>query len=250
MTQPRSSNVLQDDAPVARRATVSRRTAIGVMAAFAGSSLIPVRYGLGQDETTPSTPTTSIQSNTVGEMPTTGAARPGPLGQPPRTIQATKAVPASIYVEKAEIDAEVETINITDGVMENPTGPWVVSWYKQTAELGEAGNVVMAGHVDYWDVGPAVFFNLKDLAEGDEIRVTGEDGSDYAYAVEWLETFDVADLTSETIADIVGPTPEQSLTLITCGGEFDYATGEYLSRMVVRAQLIDGAPGDASTPES
>ena len=249
MSQLRSPNAPRDDVPVARRVTVSRRAVIGVMAAFAGSSLIPVRYGLGQDGTTPSTPSVSIQSNTVGEMPTTGGARPGPLGQQPRTIQATSAVPASIYVEKAEIDAEVETINITDGVMENPTGPWVVSWYKQTAELGESGNVVMAGHVDYWDVGPAVFFNLKELVDGDEIRVTGEDGSDYAYAVEWVETFDVADLTSETIADIVGPTSEQSLTLITCGGEFDYATGEYLSRMVVRAQLADGAPGATSTPE-
>jgi hypothetical protein len=30
------------------------------------------------------------------------------------------------------------------------------------------------------------------------------------------------------------------LTLITCGGEFDYASGEYLSRRVVRASLVEG----------
>lgn len=250
MIQLPSAKPPRDAAPIASRSRMSRRAVIGTIAAFAGSAVIPVRYGLSQDDAAPSTPTSSIQSNTVGEMPTTGAARPGPVGQQPRTTQATSAVPSAIYVENAEIDAEIETINITEGVMENPTGPWVVSWYKQTAELGESGNVVMAGHVDYWDVGPAVFFNLKDLAENDEIRVTGEDGSDYAYAVEWLETFTVADLTSETIADIVGPTPEQSLTLITCGGEFDYDTGEYLSRMVVRARLASGAPGSASTPES
>ncbi len=248
MTQLPSANPPRDDTPVASRSRMSRRTAIGVMAAFAGGSVIPVRYGLGQDDTAPSTP--PIQSNTSGEMPTTGAARPGPIGQQPLATQATSAVPSAIYVEKAEIDAEVETINITDGVMENPTGPWVVSWYKQTAELGEIGNVVMSGHVDYWDVGPAVFFNLKDLAENDEIRVTGEDGSEYDYAVEWMETFTVADLTSEVIADIVGRTEEPSLTLITCGGEFDYDTGEYLSRMVVRSRLVTGASGAASTPES
>lgn len=250
MTQYSSSNPPRDRARAATRPRISRRTAIGVMAAIAGSSVFPVRYVLGQDETAPSTPTSPIQSNAVGEMPTTGAARPGPVGQQPQITQARGSVPSAISIEKAEIDAEIETISIVDGVMENPTGPWVVSWYRQTAELGEPGNVVMAGHVDYWDVGPAVFFNLRNLAEGDEIRVMGEDGSEYRYAVEWVETFSVADLTAETIADIVGPTPEQSLTLITCGGEFNYDTGEYLSRMVVRARLVTGTPREASTPES
>ncbi len=228
----------------------SRRAAVGSIAAIAASSILPVRYVLGQEGNAPSTPTSPIQSNTVGEMPTTGAARPGPIGQQPQTTQPRTAIPASIYVEKAEVDAEIETINIVDGVMENPTGPWVVSWYKQTAELGEPGNVVMAGHVDYWDVGPAVFFNLRNLTQGEESRVTGDDGTEYVYAVEWVETFDVVDLTRETIVDIVGPTPEQSLTLITCGGEFNYDTGEYLSRMVVRSKLVTGTPGGPSTPES
>lgn len=235
-------------APPPSRPRISRRRMLGVLVAIAGSSAVPIRHGLGQDDTGPSTP--PIQSNATGEMPTTGAARPGPVGQQPRTAQASSSVPSAIFVEKAEIDAEVETIGIVDGVMENPTGPWVVSWYKQTAELGETGNVVMAGHVDYWDVGPAVFFNLRNLTEDDQIRVTGEDGSEYVYAVEWIETFDVTDLTSEVIADIVGPTPERSLTLITCGGEFDYATGEYLSRMVVRARLVSGGSADESTPAS
>jgi hypothetical protein len=35
--------------------------------------------------------------------------------------------------------------------------------------------------------------------------------------------------------EITGPTDTQSLTLITCGGAFDYVNGEYLQRTVVRA---------------
>ncbi|MDP9472576.1 MAG: class F sortase [Chloroflexota bacterium] len=181
--------------------------------------------------------TAPITSTQVGEVPTTGGMRPGPVGLNPPTTAFTRGVlPSAIRIDKAEVDAEVETVEIVDGVMQNPTGPWVVSWYKETARLGEDDNTVMAGHVDYWDVGPAVFYNLKDLAQGDEIQVTGEDGTVYTYQVEWIQTYSVAELTTEQIQEIVGPTDAPALTLITCGGEFDYATGEYLSRMVVRAE--------------
>ncbi len=46
-------------------------------------------------------------------------------------------------------------------------------------------------------------------------------------------------MTSGTITELVGQTEDPKLTLITCGGEFDYASGEYLSRMVVRAGLVE-----------
>ncbi|MDP9367989.1 MAG: sortase [Chloroflexota bacterium] len=180
---------------------------------------------------------------TSREDPITGEMHAGPLGLNPPAVRNQGVLPTAIRIANAEVDAEVETVEIVDGVMQNPTGPWVVSWYKQTAKPGENGNSVMAGHVDYWDVGPAVFYNLKDLSQGDEIQVIGEDGTAYTYAVDWMETYIVADLTPEDIDEIVGPTDAPALTLITCGGEFDYATGEYLSRMVVRATRVGMEPG-------
>jgi sortase (surface protein transpeptidase) len=97
----------------------------------------------------------------------------------------------------------------------------------------------MAGHVDYWNVGPAVFWDIRNLPAGDVIRVVGEDGKNYEYAVQWIERYDAAGLTPEVIQnDIVGDTGEETLTLITCGGTFDPATGEYNERWVVRANLI------------
>ncbi|MBA3336459.1 MAG: class F sortase [Chloroflexia bacterium] len=180
-----------------------------------------------------------IVSTRVGEVPTTGGMRPGPVGLvPPPASRPRGALPVAIQVEKALVDAEIETVQIEDGVMQNPTGPWVVSWYQETARLGEPGNAVMAGHVDYWNVGPAVFYNLGDLVAGDEIQITGEDEEIYTYQVEWLETVQVADLTTERIQELIGQTEAESLTLITCGGEFDYENGEYLSRMVVRAVRV------------
>jgi sortase (surface protein transpeptidase) len=93
----------------------------------------------------------------------------------------------------------------------------------------------MAGHIDYWNVGPAVFYTIDDLTAGAEIAVIGENGETYTYAVEWVEQYQADDA---PITDIVGPTPDESLTLITCGGAFDYATGQYLQRTVVRAGRI------------
>ncbi len=84
-----------------------------------------------------------------------------------------------------------------------------------------------------------MFFDLRNLVESDEIQVIGDGHVAYTYAVETNETYDLEELTSGTITELVGQTEDPKLTLITCGGEFDYASGEYLSRMVVRAGLVE-----------
>ena len=166
----------------------------------------------------------------------------GPLGLNPKPQDAS--VPVSLNIPDANVDSEVERNQIVDGVMLDPSGPWVVSWYEETGMLGDIDNVVMSGHVDYWDVGPSVFWEVGSLAEGAEMHVRGDDGATYTYAVEWVRTYDVAGLTPETINEIVGRTEERSLTLITCGGDFNYDTGEYLSRTVIRGTLVraEGVP--------
>ena len=102
--------------------------------------------------------------------------------------EAKGARPVAIDVAAAGVAAEIETINIIDGVMQDPTEPLLVSWYEESAKLGEIGNILLAGHVNWYSIGAAVFFNLEDLAEDDEIVATGEDGELYRYAVQWNET--------------------------------------------------------------
>ncbi|HLU34165.1 MAG TPA: class F sortase [Thermomicrobiales bacterium] len=242
MTQVRPDQVLST------RAT--RRGIVGIALGGATAAL-SARVLVAQESTPESTPEQlPIQSTTVGAMPSAGGLRPGPIGQEsPRPSAANPSAPAQITVEAAGIEADVETIEIVNGVMQNPSGPWVVGWYRQSATLGEAGNVVMAGHVDFWNVGPSVFFNLRNLVPGDIITLTGEDGRSYDYAMEWIETFDLQTLTSGGLQEVVGPTDVPSVTLITCGGEFDYVNGEYLSRTVVRATLVQPESTPESTPE-
>jgi len=93
----------------------------------------------------------------------------------------------------------------------------------------------MAGHIDYWNVGPAVFYSIDELLEGDEITVIADDGQVFTYAVEWVRQYDADDV---PLDEVVGSTGTESLTLITCGGTFDYTTAEYLNRTVVRATLV------------
>lgn len=164
--------------------------------------------------------------------------RVGPLGLNPAASD-TGVAPVTIRIPDATVDAEVERNEIVDGVMLDPSGPWVVSWYQETGLLGDMDNTVMSGHLDYWDVGPAVFYAVGQLQQNASIVVTGEDGSSYTYAVDWVETYDIDQLTPETIGEIVGPTDYRGLTLITCGGAFDEERGQYLSRTIVRARLVD-----------
>ncbi|HEY8448394.1 MAG TPA: class F sortase [Thermomicrobiales bacterium] len=180
-----------------------------------------------------------VTPSELGEPPTTGTLRPGPIGLDPRPFRVIGVRPVAIRIEKANVDAPVEEQEIIDGVMQDPSGPFVVSWYKETGRLGEQHNIVMAGHLDYWDVGAAVFYEVWKLEEGDVIEVVGEDDKTYRYAVEWVKSYKVAELGAKAVQEIVGRTSEEKLTLITCGGPFDYERGEYLERIVVRAERIN-----------
>jgi LPXTG-site transpeptidase (sortase) family protein len=174
----------------------------------------------------------------VGEVPTTGGSRPGPSGTSPGDRK-TGALPVTLRVDSVGIEAPIEQQEIIDGVMQNPSGPFVVSWYKETGRLGEINNIVMAGHLDYWDVGEAIFYNVWKVKEGDIVQVLGKDDVVYDYSVDWVKNFKVDELTPESIQEnIVGPTSVETLTLITCGGPFDYAAGEYEERIVVRATRV------------
>ena len=175
----------------------------------------------------------TIVSTGRGEVPSFGGRRPGPFDQPSLRPSGQVGVePVGLRIDTIGVDAGVEALQVIDGLMQDPSGPWTVAWYENLGALGQGGNVVMAGHIDYWNVGPSVFYDLAALAEGDAIAVFGADGQEYAYAVEWRRQYDAA---NAPLDEIVGTDGQESLTLITCGGTFDYQNAQYLQRTVVRA---------------
>jgi LPXTG-site transpeptidase (sortase) family protein len=127
----------------------------------------------------------------------------------------------------------------SDGQMPNPNGPEDVAYYdfSQWPNLGglpgKGGNVVVAGHVDYIRYGPAVFWRLHELAAGDMITVRMKDGTEYNYRVEFDKAVDPgnADWT-----ELVQATSDESITLITCSGQFE--AGHYNHRQIVWARRV------------
>lgn len=223
------------------RLRLSRRQAViaagGSLAAILARAQAPV---LAQDDATPApvavgTPTAGsglIRPTGLGAVPSTGASRPGPVNQVRNRALAPVVSPVGLAIESIGVDAGIEPLRVVDGAMQDPSGPWEVAWYENLGTLGAPGNVVMAGHIDYWNVGPSVFYNLGGVQPGAEIIVAGDDGLQYPFTVEWTELFTSDNMPMD---EITGPTDTQSLTLITCGGAFDYVNGQYLSRTVVRA---------------
>lgn len=184
-----------------------------------------------------------VAADTTSTLPAASreGSRSGPLGPSDAVQTFASERPVAMVIADAEVDAEVEINHIVDGQMLDPTGAWVVAWYEGTGLLHEKSrNMLFSGHVDYWGVGPAVFRNVARLPQGAVIQVLGDRGGQAEYSVEYVERVTLAEMTPEKMQEITAPTPYEALTIITCGGEFDYNAGEYLQRDVIRARLVKG----------
>jgi LPXTG-site transpeptidase (sortase) family protein len=171
-----------------------------------------------------------------------------PVATPTSAIPPSEAPIARIVIPGFEVDAPVVVRGVdAAGVMEPPDGPENVAWYEFSAKPGFGSNAVFSGHVDYINYGPAVFWPLKDLEKGDIVEVRLEDGTVYQYKVANREQVG-ANVSADQIAQIVGPTQQEIITLITCGGTFDASIGQYDNRVVVRAERVYGSPVAQTTP--
>ncbi|MDQ3695391.1 MAG: class F sortase [Chloroflexota bacterium] len=175
------------------------------------------------------------------------AARPALLTGTPTPLIA----PVRLRGAEADVDAVIQALDTpADVVSSNVGGPWIVVWHQETGRLGVPGNVVLGGHLDYYTSGPAVFWTLHELAPGDVIEITGDDGGIYSYEVDWVQVYALDGLTAEVTRAIVGPTPNQTVTLITEAGEFNAAASAYDSRTVVRGHRIARPATVPATPEA
>lgn len=195
--------------------------------------------------------TRTAVANTGAQLPTwgngeAGTAKAGPLGLATAALPMTE-IPVAIEIPDADVNAEIEVNKIVDGQMLDPTGPWIVSWYEGTGLLHEPRrNMLMSGHVDYWNVGPAIFWTVASLQAGATVTVYGDRGGASTYEVEYVERINNRTVTPEKLAEITGATDYEALTLITCGGTFDYEAGEYVERDIIRCRLLENQPGEAN----
>jgi LPXTG-site transpeptidase (sortase) family protein len=138
----------------------------------------------------------------------------------------------------------------SNGVMPNPEGADDIAYYDFSSfqRLGGApglgGNAVFAGHVDSGTKAckngaqpppcEAVLWDLNTLRLGDVIEVHVS-GRVHRYEVTSNQPVPAATGPWEKI---VSATAQETVTIITCGGDFNRETREYTNRQVVTARKV------------
>ncbi len=157
----------------------------------------------------------------------------------------TKPTPAPTYsqpplrlvIPAIGIDTIIEFVGQkADGSMDVPTNPLDVGWYRYGAAIGEKGNSVLAGHLDWFDIGPTVFFNLRKLKSGDLVYVYTSLGTRRTFKVYDTGSYPLNNYPQERI---FGDSDQSHLNLITCDGAFNPGSASYNQRLVVYTNLVE-----------
>jgi hypothetical protein len=196
----------------------------------------------------PTTPTTAapvITPTTATPTPATTAPAPATTVAPAPEIATHDATLGALASTRGAVpvavDAGVDAIisgpvvaagvDQATGELAVPADAAVVAWYEYGPSPGEVGSAVLAAHVDWHGV-PGIFFRLRELQAGDPVTVTMSDGTVRGFHIVDSRLVDKPELPrTEVFARTGAPT----LTLVTCGGEFDSSTHHYLSNVVVTA---------------
>ncbi|MDO4747385.1 MAG: class F sortase [Candidatus Saccharibacteria bacterium] len=173
-----------------------------------------------------------VQEELVEEEPTETEVRE-------YTVPADR--PRYLTIDRLGIyNARILPMGLTDeGALDTPRNIFDVGWYELSGKPGQGGTMLIDGH----NGGPhvrGVFKNLPNLAEGDIIEVERGDGIVYKYRV--VENIEVllseadAYMAQAAKSPVVG---KESVSLISCTGEWSQQRGTYLSRQFTRAVLIE-----------
>ena len=218
-----------------------RQRRLLLAAVLLAASVAMLTAGLGgllfAKETEPST-------TNVGTLDPPRNGLDTPTVTPIPTPPPSSAAVVRMIVEKAGIDAPVITLGLDENAVPKvPDNPDDIVWYDFSTRPGWGSNAVFSGHVDWTVHGvpvTGVFYDLRKVEVGDVIKVRLEDGTEYEYKV----TGNVAIPYDDPEAlKVMGATPTEMITIITCGGTWvprygDPLGGNYTHRQIVRAERV------------
>ncbi|MBF8188476.1 class F sortase [Nonomuraea sp. K274] len=147
------------------------------------------------------------------------------------TTPAAAVVPESIDIPSIDLEAPLMKLGMEkNGEVELPPyeKPKVAGWFTGSAVPGEKGASVIIGHVDT-KTAPAVFYKLRQLRKGETLSVERSDGKVVKFRVDSIEQVHKDSFPARRVY------VEDGLKLVTCGGRFDYAKGEYIDNIIVYA---------------
>lgn len=151
----------------------------------------------------------------------------------PQVKSLPRSAPTELHIPGIGVDAPVVSVGQkSDGSIEVP-GPHDTGWYDLGPSPGEIGPAVIVGHVDYVTIGPAVFWNLRNMKIGDEFTVDRQDGTSVKFKVTDVQSYGQDAFPT---AKVYGNINYPGLRLVTCTGDFNYATHHYSNDLVVYAR--------------
>lgn len=169
-----------------------------------------------------------------------GGSTPRNAGAVPTTAAhpvADAVAPNRIVIPRLRTQARIVQVGTTpDRELQIPLNPRVVGWWRYGAKPGAAaGTAILAGHVNYAGVTGAMA-SIGRLNPGDEVDVFGTQNADRRHEVRFtvtgVRTYHKTHLPYRQIFDqkSVG-----RIAIVTCGGPFDAASGNYRDNIVVFA---------------
>jgi len=152
-------------------------------------------------------------------------------------------VPVFLRIPAIGVAVSLSTLGLNpDGTVQVPTDFQQPGWYRLGPSPGQVGSAVILGHVDSYQ-GPAVFFRLRSLRAGDPVEVSLADGVVVHFAVTTVAIYSKAQFPAQQVYASHG---YSALQLVTCGGQFDRATGHYLSNIIAYTSLVATTPATAA----
>jgi len=155
------------------------------------------------------------------------------IGTLPTAARST-VVPVRVHIERLDVSATVVPTGLdSSGNVVIPSNVRTVGWYEYGPGLdANTGSMVIAGHVDNVAQGDGAFFHLRELKPGDTFTVSGTDGATRTFRVVAREEYPKATIQLDRYFTTTG---SFRVTLMTCGGSFDAATGHYRDNVAVTA---------------
>lgn len=168
-------------------------------------------------------------------LPVPKPAAVAALAAQPRALAARQMPrPVRIIIPAIGVSAAVIPLRLNrNRTLQVPTRWGQAGWFIGGPEPGENGAAVIAGHVDSKS-GPAVFFRLRALRPGDQIKVVLKGGAAVKFVVRSKRAVPKKRFPTQLV---FGKTKAPTLRLITCDGRFDGSTGHYVDNLVVFASL-------------
>jgi sortase (surface protein transpeptidase) len=220
--------------------TPGRRRLGAGMAALVTLALLAGCSGAGARGAEPSpTPTSPAPTSAAPtSLARDRAARGAEAARAFRSERGYRATPVPVRIEIPSIGVASSLGQLgraADRTVEVPTRWEEAGWYALGPRPGDPGSAVILGHVDSKS-GPAVFFRLRELRRGDQVKVTRADGSSVRFVVQRTAQYDKQRFPTD---EVYYPTLTSTLRLVTCGGEFDATEGHYRSNIIVFAAATE-----------